>query len=76
MKVLTLRLPEEIEKLIRIKANSEHRTISEQIKKYLFDGMLVEEYPDLPLEFVKDTLEAKQEIEEGIYKEYQFGIIK
>ncbi len=73
--VSTVRLPDEIETKIKIKANMEHRSISEQIKKYITDGMLSEEYPDLPLSFVKKTLEAKKEIEAGIGKEYEFGII-
>lgn len=76
MKVLTLRLPENIEKMIKIKAGCEHRTISEQIKKYIYDGMLAEEYPDLPLDFVKKTIEAREEIEAGLGTEYQFGVIK
>lgn len=75
MKVLTLRLPDEIEKKIRIKAEVEHRTISEQIKKYISDGILSEQYPDIPLSFVKETLEAKKEIEAGLGKEYKFGVI-
>ncbi len=75
MKVLTLRLPDKIEKKIRIKAEVEHRTISEQIKKYISDGILSEQYPDLPLSFVKETLEAKKEIESGLGKEYEFGVI-
>ncbi len=75
MKVLTLRLPDEIEKKIRIKAEVEHRSISEQIKKYISDGILSEQYPDIPLSFVKETLEAKKEIEAGLGKEYKFGVI-
>ena len=76
MKVLTLRLPDDIEKKIKIKAEMEHRSISEQIKKYIADGILSEEYPDLPLSFVKETIEAKKEIEAGLGKEYKFGVIR
>ena len=75
MKVLTLRLPDEIEKKIRIKAEIDHRTLSEQIKKYISDGLISEEHPDLPLSFVKETLEAKKEIEAGLGKDYKFGVI-
>jgi plasmid stability protein len=75
MSVLTLRLPLEVEKKIRIKADMEHRSLSEQIKKYIVDGMLSEQYPDLPLSFVKETIEAKKEIEAGLGSEYEFGII-
>lgn len=75
MKVVTLRVPEVIERKLRVKAEMEHRTLSEQIKKYITDGMLSEEYPDLPLSFVKETLEAKKEIEAGLGEEYQFVVI-
>ncbi len=75
MKVVTLRVPEVMEMKLRVKAEMEHRTLSEQIKKYITDGMLSEEYPDLPLSFVKETLEAKKEIEAGLGEEYQFGVI-
>jgi len=75
MKVLTVRLPDTLEKKLRVKADTEHRTLSEQIKKYITDGILSEEYPDLPLSFVRETLEAKKEIEAGLGKEYKFGVI-
>lgn len=76
MKVLTVRLPEKIEKKIRLKAKLEHRTLSEQINKYLFDAILCEENADLPYSFIKETVQAKAEIEAGLGQEYPFGIIK
>ena len=76
MKVLTVRLPDTIEKKIKMKAKLEHRTISEQIKKYLHDAIICEDNPELPLAFIRETLEAKAEIEEGYGQEYEFGIIK
>ena len=76
MNVLTIRLPEEIEKKLKIKAQMEHRSVSEQIKKYIYDAILMEDNPDLPLSFIKQTLEAKAEIEAGFGQEYKFGHIK
>ncbi len=75
-KVLTIRLPENIENKIRIKAKLKHRSVSEQIKKYISEAMICEENPDLPLGFIKETLEAKAEIEAGLGVEYKFGTIK
>jgi len=66
MKVLTVRLPDRIEKKIRVKSRLEHRSVSEQIKKYLHDAIICEDNPDLPLSFIKGTLEAKAEIEGGL----------
>ncbi len=75
MKVFTLRLPNDIANKIKIKAEIEHRTFSEQIKKYVSDGILSEEYPDLPVTFIKETLQAKMELDEGLGTEYKFGTI-
>ena len=76
MKVITVRLPEDIENKIRLKAKLKHRSVSEQIKKYIYDAMVCEDNPELPLKFIQETLEAKAEIEAGFGSEYQFGIIK
>ncbi len=38
--------------------------------------MVSEENPDLPLKFIKETLEAKAEIEAGLGTEYKYGTIK
>lgn len=75
MKVLSLRLPNELAKKIKIKAELEHRSLSEQIKKYISDGIISEEYPDLPVSFIKETLQAKRELEEGLGVEYKFGTL-
>jgi len=75
-KVLTIRLPEDIEKKIRVKAKLKHRSVSEQIKKYICEAMISEENPDLPLKFIKDTREAKAEIEARLGTEYKFGTTK
>ena len=75
MKVLTVRLPDKIEKKIRLKAKLQHRTLSEQIKKYLCDAIVTDENPNLPISFINDTLEAQAEIEAGFGHEYKFGII-
>ena len=75
-KVLTIRLPEDIENKIRMKAKLKHRSVSEQIKKYISEAMICEENPELPLGFIKETLEAKAEIEAGLGVEYKFGTIK
>jgi plasmid stability protein len=72
-KVFTVRLSDEIGKKLRIKAEMEHRSISEQIKKYLHDALLCEDNPDLPLSFIKGTIAAKKEMDAGIFEEYKFG---
>ncbi|MDD5089820.1 MAG: hypothetical protein PHQ23_02790 [Candidatus Wallbacteria bacterium] len=75
-RVFTVRLPDVLGKKIRIRASQEHRTVSEQIKKYLYDALLCEENPDLPLSFIKETLESREEVEAGISRDYEFGVLK
>ncbi|MFH1958483.1 MAG: hypothetical protein ABIJ15_08430 [bacterium] len=76
MKIMTVRLPSDMEKRIKLKAKVEHRSVSEQIKKYLFDGIVCEDNQDLPLSFIRETILAKAEIEAGMGTEYKFGTIK
>ena len=75
MKAVTIRLLDYLAKKLRHEAEMEHRTISEQIKKYILDGMLSRKYPDLPVSFVRETLAAKKETEAGLGEEYKFGVI-
>ncbi|MEA1995247.1 MAG: hypothetical protein U9N18_03730 [Campylobacterota bacterium] len=73
--MLTVRIPEELEKQIKIRARINNRTVSEQLRTYLQNAVQMEDNPDLPLEFIKNTLQAKEEIENGIFEEYKFGVI-
>jgi len=71
--MLTGGIPEESEKKIKIKDRINNRTVSEQIRTHLQNAIEMEENPDLPLSFIKDTLETKKEIESGLYEKYKFG---
>ena len=48
MKAVTIRLLDYLAKKLRHEAEMEHRTISEQIKKYISDGMLPANIPIFP----------------------------
>jgi predicted nucleotidyltransferase len=76
MKVITVRLLELLERKVRLKAKLERRSVSEQINKYIKDAIVCEENSDLPYSFIKETLQAKPEIEAGLGKEYPLGIIQ
>ena len=76
MKVLTFRVDDDFEKMIRLKAKLGHRTISEQIKKSIYENFICENNPDLPLQFIRDTLEAQAEMEAGFFEEYKFGVLE
>jgi len=75
-KATSLRLHEDIVKRVSARAKAHRRTLTNQIEEYIMIAMDVEENPDLPYSFVKETIEAKEEIKAGLGVPYKFGIIK
>ncbi len=61
--VTAIRLPEDLKKKLRLRAQLEHRSLSNQIEVSLRLALAAEENPDLPLQFIKDILEARAEKE-------------
>ncbi len=71
--VTTLRMKEELRNRIAAKARAQHRSLSEQISYYAYLGMIAEENPDLPLAFIRDILEAREEVRGGLREPYQWS---
>jgi len=65
-----IRLPDDLAKKIKVRANVEHRSVSNQIESLLRLIIIAEENPDLPLQFIRDILEAKAEKEMGLAKPF------
>ena len=72
-KATSIRLAEEMVKKVRVRAKAHRRTFTNQIEEYLDIAMRVEENPDLPYSFIKETLEAKEEIKAGLGQAYPWG---
>ncbi len=64
--VTTVRLEDTVRKRVQARARANRRSFSDQMKYYMFLGMVAEENPDLPLAFIKDLLEAKEEAKAGL----------
>ena len=69
--ITTVRLPQDVRKKLELRAKLEHRSLSNQIETSLRFALAAEENPDLPLEFIKDILEAKLEKEMGLAKPFR-----
>jgi plasmid stability protein len=69
--ITTIRLPDDIKEKIKMRANFNHRTMSNQLEVTLRLALIAEENPDLPLQFIKDILEAKAEKEMGLAKPFK-----
>jgi predicted transcriptional regulator len=72
----SLRLQEDIVKRVSARAKAHRRTLTNQIEEYIRIAMEVEENPDLPYSFIKETIEAREEIKAGLGIPYKFGVIK
>lgn len=66
-----LKLSNELVELARPHAAAEHRSIPKQIEHWARLGKLIEDNPDMPLQFIKDTLLSIEEANVGQYSAYQ-----
>lgn len=73
MRILSVRIPDELKILIDAKARGQHRQPSDQVRRYLEIAIIAEENPDLPFSFIEDILEARAELDAGLGEPYEFG---
>lgn len=69
-----LKLSDELIDLAKPHAIAEHRSVPKQIEYWARLGKAVEENPELPLQFIKNTLLAIAEADAGQLSEYKFGV--
>lgn len=68
-----IRISDELARDAKIKSKVEHRSMTSQIEYWATIGKAVEENPDLPFAFIKDTLMALEEAKVKGTEEYVFG---
>ena len=68
-----LKLSDELIEIAKTHAAAQLRSVPKQIEYWARLGKTVEENPDLPLQFIKDTLLAAEEAKAGHLSEYKFG---
>lgn len=68
-----LKLSDELVEIAKPHAAAMHRSIPKQIEHWARLGKAVEDNPDLPVQFIKDTLLAVEEVKVGQFSEYKFG---
>ena len=69
--VTSIRLPVDLRKKLKARAHLEHRSFSNQVESSLRLALVAEENPDLPLQFIKDILQARVERELGLAKPFR-----
>lgn len=70
---VALKLSNELIELAKPHALASHRSVPEQIEYWARLGKAIDDNPDLPLQFIKDTLLAVQEAKAGQLTPYTFG---
>ena len=68
----TLRLSEEIMHEASVHAPINSRSVPQQIEHWAKIGKIAEENPDIPYEFIKSVLEAREEMKRGEVSKFEF----
>ena len=63
---------EDVAQIAQFHAAAKHRSIPKQIEYWARLGKVVEDNPDMPLQFIQDTLLSIEEAKVGQRSEYQF----
>lgn len=71
---IALKLSDELVEMAKPHAAAEHRSVPKQIEYWARLGKAVDDNPDLPVQFIKDTLLAAHEAKAGLLAPYQFGV--
>jgi plasmid stability protein len=72
--VLNVRVSPEIKRLLKMRAKGQHRSPSDQARRYLEIAMVAEENPDLPFSFIASLLEARAEREAGLLEDVDWSV--
>jgi hypothetical protein len=70
---VALKLSDELIEIAKPHAAAKHRSVPKQIEHWARLGKAVEENPELPVQFIQDTLLAVEEAKAGQLAEYQFS---
>ena len=71
---VALKLSDELIDLAKPHAAAMHRSIPKQIEYWARLGKVVEDNPELPLQFIQDTLLGLEEAKAGQSFDYKFGV--
>ncbi|MEZ9768942.1 hypothetical protein AB4402_11080 [Vibrio breoganii] len=66
----SVRLDENFVNQAKVHAEAENRSVPKQIEYWAKIGQIMIDNPDLPYEFVKESLLANQEVKQGLAKRY------
>ena len=68
-----VKISEDILDAARIYAKVKHRSIAKQVEYWAQMGKIAEDNPELPLSFIQDILQGREEVRQGLAVPYVFG---
>lgn len=72
MATLSVRVPDDLKRVLEARAKGQHRQLSDQARRYLEMAVIAEDNPDLPFSMIEAILEAQAEVDAGLAEPYAF----
>ena len=72
MATLSVRVGEELKRVLEARARGQHRQLSDQARRYLEIALIAEDNPDLSFTLIEQLIEARAEVEAGLAEPYPF----
>jgi len=74
MAALNLRVDEGTKRTVEARAKGQHRTLSDQARRYLEIAIIAEDNPELSFGFIEGVLEAKAERDAGLLEPVDWSV--
>jgi len=71
---LNVRVDEALKRTLQARAKGQHRSPSDQARRYLEIAMIAEDNPDLPFRMIEGILEARAEHEAGLLEPVDWSV--
>jgi len=69
---LSVRVPDDLKRVLEARAKGQHRQLSDQARRYLEIAVIAEDNPDLSFSMIEAILESRAELEAGLAESYRF----
>lgn len=74
MAALNVRVDEDLKRKLQARAKGQHRTPSDQARRYLEIAIIAEDNPDLPFRLIEGILESQAEHEAGLLEPVDWSV--
>ena len=74
MPALNVRVEDNLKRTLQARAKGQHRSPSDQARRYLEIAMIAEDNPDLPFRMIEGILEARAEHESGLLEAVDWNV--